>query len=498
MFNKLKLSIHRLIGSKYTIFIILFLAFVMRLVAVNQSLWLDEAIGAYAVKNFTYKALLAEFMKFDFHPPLYYLLLKAWTELFGYSELFLRLPSILFGLGAIWLTYAIARLLVERNNWQFPLLAAVLLAISQFHIYYSQEARMYMMAAFLATLSIYCLLRILREEKKRNLHLYLIFSITLAALIFTDYMPVFMFPVYAVAPLLYKKGKSWWIRYLPTFIFPTILGFLWLPTLFIQASSGKQLMESLPAWREIIGGSNIKQLALVWMKFIFGRISLLNKPLYYLLVVLASIPVLASFLAAVKNRKQEIDIVILWLTVPLGLGFMASFLFPAFNYFRYVYVIPAFYLLVSWGAINIKKSKIRILVISSLILFNTLSWLIYVFDVKLHREQWRQATNFVESKAKELDVAIFEYPRPFTPYRWYSSGLVESYGITDAVASDMSKTKQKTEKAISGRRGVYYFEYLADLSDPGRVAVEVLKDKGFQVREVYNFEGVGQVFYYTK
>jgi hypothetical protein len=311
-------------------------------------------------------------------------------------------------------------------------------------------------------------------------------------------MPVFLFPVFLLVPMFYKKEKGWWIKYLSIFILPAVLGFLWLPTLFVQISSGKQLMESLPAWRNIIGGSNIKQLALVWMKFVFGRISLLNKPFYYLMVILASVPVLASFMAAVKNRKKEIDILIYWLIVPLGLGFLASFLFPAFNYFRYVYVIPAFYLLVSWGAINIKKSKIRILVISSLILFNILSWMIYVFNVRQHREQWKQVTNFIESNAKELDVTIFEYPRPFTPYRWYSKDFVESYGITDAVASDMSKTKQKTEKAISGKRGVYYFEYLADLSDPGRVAVEVLKDKGFQVRQVYNFEGVGQVFYWTK
>ena len=32
----------------------------------------------------------------DFHPPLYYLVLKAWSSVFGYSEFSLRLPSVIF------------------------------------------------------------------------------------------------------------------------------------------------------------------------------------------------------------------------------------------------------------------------------------------------------------------------------------------------------------------------------------------------------------------
>ena len=257
-------------------------------------------------------------------------------------------------------------------------------------------------------------------------------------------------------------------------------------------------MESLPAWRNIIGGSNLKQLALVWMKFVFGRISLFNKPLYYLLVVIVSVPFLGSLVASVKKRTKETEVIAVWLIAPLLLGFLASFMFPAFNYFRYVYVLPAFYLLAGWGVLNIKKYKLRMVVISTLIAANLLSWLIYVIDVRQQREQWRQATNFIEESAEKLDVAIFTYPRPFTPYRWYGSGLVESYGVTDAVSSDILKTKQKTQKAIFGKRGVYYFEYLSDLADPQDVVRKVLKDSGLSVSEVYNFHGVGQVFYYTK
>jgi hypothetical protein len=301
-----------------------------------------------------------------------------------------------------------------------------------------------------------------------------------------------------MVPFLYKMKKDWWIKYAKTFVTPFVFGLLWLPTLLVQLDAGRSLMNSLPAWRNIIGGSNVKQLVLVWNKFVFGRISLLNKTLYYLLVVLASIPSAGAILISFRNRNKKIDLIGLWLIIPLGLGFITSFLFPAFNYFRYVYVLPAFFLMVAWGAVSIKGVRIRNTIIGLLIAFNMLSIGIYAYDSNQHRETWRQATEFIEENSKELDVSVFAYPRPFTPFRWYSSGKTQAYGVTDAVASDEKLTKQKTIKAIRGKDGVYYFEYLSDLSDPGGVIRSTLEHEGYMVSEVFNFHGVGQVFYFTK
>src|SRR4030065_1581620 len=117
----------RFIYKRCVILLILVLAFILRLIKPNQSLWLDETIGAIAVKSYSYRELFVKFFTSDNHPPLYYLILKVWTSIFGYSEISIRFPSILFGLGTIYLTYRIAKKLTDNKNKYFPILSALLI-----------------------------------------------------------------------------------------------------------------------------------------------------------------------------------------------------------------------------------------------------------------------------------------------------------------------------------------------------------------------------------
>lgn len=486
--------VNRLIGNKNLIFIILVFALVMRLVGINQSLWLDEAIGAEAVRDFSYVGLLADFPRSDNHPPLYYLDLKTWTTLFGYSEIALRMHSVVYGVLTIFLVFLIAKK-INKNRF-FPYLSALFLATSQIHIYYSHEARMYAMAAFLASLAIYSFLFVIEDSKER--FYWVLFSFSITALLFTDYMPVFLVPVFWIAGFLNKKDKGWWLKLLTTHIPLLTLGVIWLPTFLHQSQRGQWLLQTLPGWRAVAGGATFKQAALVWTKFVFGRISLINKSLYYSLVGIVSIPFVYSMYFAFKDRKEQTNIIRFWLIIPLATGFLASFWFPAFIYFRFLYVLPAFYILVVFGALKIKVKSIRNLVIFTILLANLVSWLIYITDERQQREKWRQATSFVEQKLGENEVVLFDYPEPITPYRWYSERPDVAYGATDSVSAAPDKTKDITKDLVEGKSGVYYFEYLRDLSDPGRVVEKTLQTKGYSVKEVYNFTGVGQVYYWAK
>ena len=78
------------------IWVILLLGLILRTVSLNQSLWLDEAINTLAVRDYSLIDLVAQYAKADFHPPGWFIILWFWTKLFGYSEIAVRIPSIIF------------------------------------------------------------------------------------------------------------------------------------------------------------------------------------------------------------------------------------------------------------------------------------------------------------------------------------------------------------------------------------------------------------------
>ena len=87
--------------------------------------------------------------------PLYYVLLHAWSAVFGRSETALRGFSAVFGIAAIPLVAAIARRLLVRP---FAVVAATwILVLSYPQTAYSQEARAYEFTAFLSVAILYCL-----------------------------------------------------------------------------------------------------------------------------------------------------------------------------------------------------------------------------------------------------------------------------------------------------------------------------------------------------
>jgi len=77
------------------IYIIIAISLVLRLVNLNQSLWLDEAVQAITAKG-PFLGIFEE-LRGDFHPPLYHILLWGWVRIFGASEVSLRMPSVIFG-----------------------------------------------------------------------------------------------------------------------------------------------------------------------------------------------------------------------------------------------------------------------------------------------------------------------------------------------------------------------------------------------------------------
>jgi uncharacterized membrane protein len=117
----------------------------------GQSLWNDEgtsvALAGRSLSQITVSAAA------DIHPPLYHYLLHYWLRLFGSGDAAARSLSALLGVGVVALTYLLGRRLFGAlAGWE----AALAMAISSYQVYYSQEARMYMLLTLLGAASIYC------------------------------------------------------------------------------------------------------------------------------------------------------------------------------------------------------------------------------------------------------------------------------------------------------------------------------------------------------
>jgi len=414
-------------GKAKVISLILAFAVFFRLVVINQSFWLDEAISVLAANKFGYRELISEFAKYDFHPPLFYLILKFWGNIFGFSEVAVRLL---------------------------------------------QEVRMYPIAAFFVALSFLFFIKLLKNQTPK---VWALFSVSLLVFMTLDYVPVFILPVFWMIPIFAKKKKEFYLKLGLSFL-PLFLMFVfWLPTFTVQLTSGRELSRSLPLWTRVVGSPTLKELALIWVKFIVGRITFFNKFLYSLVILAVSVFFGYTFLNGMKAKMRTLGI---WFLAPVFLGFLFSFFVPAFSYFRFLFLLPAFYLIIASGV----RSK---LAIGILVGINLICLGFYYSNKNNWREEWREAVSFVEINAKNDEIALFEFKEPFAPWEWYSTGSVAAEGAKDKNVQDLVKDK----------KGVWHFEYLADITDPEKALLKDIAAEGFIEVSQTSFRGVGKVTY---
>ena len=176
----------RAIHAALLIAILIFAAAVRLHGLTRLSFWFDETATVEIIHT-PWPRLLHHLIGTENTPPAYYLFLKTWTELFGDSDFLVRLPSVLAGIGSILLLYRFTAYCVGRSE---ALIAAALMSASRYHIWYSQEARVYIFMLLLAIWSCDEFVRMLDEPPnwRRDLRywiatLLLVYSHLFAALV---------------------------------------------------------------------------------------------------------------------------------------------------------------------------------------------------------------------------------------------------------------------------------------------------------------------------
>jgi hypothetical protein len=148
-------------ASGLVIIIILTGGFLRVLLLDTKGMWLDETFSVW-LANQSVLDMLQWIVKIDQHPPLYYLLLHYWIAQYGDTPYYARLLSALFGTVTIPVIYLIGK---RISGAVVGLAAAVFLALSLFNIYYAQEARMYTLLTFNASVAMYALVRLITDSR---------------------------------------------------------------------------------------------------------------------------------------------------------------------------------------------------------------------------------------------------------------------------------------------------------------------------------------------
>lgn len=422
---------------------ILLLGIIIRLISLNQSLWLDEATTALAAKM-SLADLFGKFLPADFHPPFYYLLMHFWTAVFGASEISLRIPSVLFGVATVYIVFLISKKLFDNKT---ALVASILLATSGLSIYYSQEARMYSLATLLVSLLVYFFIQ------KR----WIWFSAVLAVLGMTDYVSLLILPVFWI---LGRKNKKFWLSNIP----PAGVFVLWSPVFIWQLLSGLSVKSALPGWWQVLGTPTIKNMALIPVKFILGRISFDNNLLYGAIAAFG----VALFGYLMLKVRKEVKIMWLWLFVPVVLGILLSFKIPTLTYFRFLFCLPALYILLSKGLTSLNKRQFWAFTLLVLAI-NIFSSGYYLFNPRFQREDWRRAAETIGN-----EVIVF-------PAASQEEALIY-YGKVDQIVA---------VKNFSGEpNSIWLSRYVWEVVDPADSALSRIKNMGYNKAGEYNFNGV--------
>jgi mannosyltransferase len=471
------------------IILILILGLSLRLINLNQSLWLDESINVLAAKNLNFWHFVTGYPIGDFHPPLYFALLWIWGHLFGFSEVSVRMPSVLLGVGTIYLTYLIGK---KFFSPQIGLLAALFLSLGPLHIYYSQEARMYSLAAFAVTFSSYLLLNLLEKRTKLT---FILYGLSVALVFYSDYVAYLIFPAQLIYVLFHQKDRL--KSFLLSFLIGVIIFSPWLTIFPEQLSNGRQTAVNVPGWAKVVGGSNFKNLVLVYLKIIIGRISLINKLLYGVLAVCLFAVYGLTILINLKKLNKSTFFLFYWLIIPTLCAFLFSYFIPILSYFRMIFIIPAFCLLLAQGVMLLPK-KVGIIAAGIVVLTSIICISFYYTNPFFQREDWKNLAAFLNHQNKTGSLVIFEDNGTPAPYKYYDTKKVEAVGGLNNFPANNPDDLKDLPTLVNGKDKIYLVDYLVEISDPQREIDRKLTQSGFRVVYVHNFPGIGFIYEYNR
>lgn len=457
----------------------------------GESLWLDEATSLFLARMELRE--MVGWTAVDIHPPFYYSLLHYWLAL-GSSEGAIRALSALAGTLTVPLVYGIGRSLFDRAT---GLGAALLLALSPFHLWYSQETRMYALLALLTTCSAYCMLELLRGK---GWPAWVGYVLTTSLSLYTHYYAFFivlfqnLFMAYlCLTDSRWRRTLGGWI---PAQAAVSLCFAPWLPVLVRQVSQGGG------GWvARSLGAPPIDVLVHTAMAYIIGMTrhwypSLARRAAYLLFGACGALASLGvrkreSSQARLSNT-QALVFVVAYLVVPLGTAWALSQWKPMYAMRYLLPFLPAFLLLVARGATVVRWPWVRWGLVVLLALTQAVGVFINVREAQ--NPDWRSTAAYVVERSESGDVVMFSPGWNVKPFDYYAQGVVDVYGDAPVPLPEEGLEEVLAEP-LAGHRRLWLIHEPGHYTDPEGLLEQEL-DSLYSRLGAWEYRGVGRVVLY--
>ena len=400
--------------ENYLLIAIVILATALRVYHIDfQSIWLDEIHTMNeANPKIPLKELYNVIMAGEQMPPLYFYSLYFLFKIFGYTTLVARVYSAIVGIVSVFSIYLLGK---EMINKKAGLFAALLLSVNSFHLYYSQDARPYMLFFLFTTFSFYNLIKFLKLPSKKNA---LYYGITTAMMINTHFFGLFvLFSQYITLLffLILSKNTQRKGFFVNSFISGIVTLLLFIPSMkvFIKVSEIKDFWIPAPTldtytliFKEFFGNSELV-LTLVGLLFIIYFIKLSKEKNTSI-----------EYKSIIENKTIFAFVLLIpWIIIVLLIPLIRSYLSIPMIISRYfISILPALIIILSIAINQFKNKIIQIGIIGLFIVFSLTDIIIVKkYYTNINKAQFRESTQFIidNNSKKEPVVSSLGWYMPY-------------------------------------------------------------------------------------
>ena len=369
-----------------TILFIFILNIVTKIIGLTTNcLSLDEPFSVfYAQMNV--KDIILELLKGN-NPPLWEIILHYWIRVFGTGIVSVRfLPLIFSSLTAVILFITGKRFF----NYQVGITASLLFTFSNYHVFFSHEARVYPLFCLLTVISVYYFLSYIKQPHRWKY--LIIITVTNIVICYAHYFGFFvLFIEFLWALCLVKFEKRIFYTFLLS-IAVFLVAYIPIINIFIA-----RLNDSVShgTWLSPVSGDSWFFLLGFWSN---NRVNL----------ILFLIPLLLSLVLLIKKLIHQYQqtiftaLVFSWFWIPFLLMYFISFRIPMFLDRYLIYISPAFYLIlpISLNMLQIKPVLKKTLLYVSILLM----MVSFKFNISNEREFDKIAVKIKELKKPGTEV----------------------------------------------------------------------------------------------